>query len=93
MELCHWATSEFVMLSLVILYTTAALMALVATACTALCLVWSVPAWRHRLAPAGSGANALRGLSAQIGSGLVSAGIAACALLAWYGVFCSLAAF
>src|SRR6478672_6042973 len=38
-----------VMLTPIILYTTAALMALVATACTALCLVWSVPTWRHRL--------------------------------------------
>ena len=80
-----------------ILYTTAALMALVATACTALCLIWSVPAWRHWLAPAEADARqhraaGLRGWSAQIGSGLVSAGIAACALLAWYGVYCTLSA-
>lgn len=80
-----------------ILYLTAALMALVATACTALCLAWSVPAWRQRLAPAGAddrrlGAAGLSGRPAQIGGGLVSAGIAACALLAWYGVYCTLAA-
>ncbi|MDB5295572.1 MAG: hypothetical protein JWO31_1555 [Phycisphaerales bacterium] len=87
------------MLSPGILYTAAAMTALVAAACTALCLVWSVPVWRHRLAPAGGGADARRpkaaGLSgrpAQVGSGLVSAGIAACALLAWYGVYCTLSA-
>ena len=80
-----------------ILYATAALMALVASACTALCLVWSVPAWRNWLAPAEAEvrrpkASELSGWSAQIGSGLVSAGIAACALLAWYGVYCTLVA-
>ena len=85
------------MLSPGILYTTAALMALVATACTALCLVWSVPAWRHWLAPAGADvrrpkSGELSGWPAQIGSVLVSAGIAACALLAWYGVYSILAA-
>lgn len=85
------------MLSPATLYATAALMALVATACTALCVAWSVPAWRHRLAPAaadrpGPGTRALSSRAARIGSGLVSAGIAACALLAWYGVYCILAA-
>jgi hypothetical protein len=85
------------MLSPAILYTTAALMALVATACTALCLVWSVPAWRHWLGPADADvrrpkAGELSGWPAQIGSVLVSAGIAACALLAWYGVSCIIAA-
>jgi hypothetical protein len=87
----------FVMLSPGILYATAVLMALVATACTALCLVWSVPAWRHWLAPSGTDvrrpkAGELSGWPAQIGSGLVSAGIAACALLGWYGVYCTLVA-
>ena len=87
------------MLSPGILYTTAALMALVAVACTTLCLVWSVPAWRRRLALAagpsgapGPGAGGLSGWPAAAGSGLVSVGIAACALLAWYGVYCTLAA-
>ena len=85
------------MLSPAILYTTAALMALVAIVCTTLCLVWSVPAWRRRLVPTGVDvrrpkAGELSGLPAQIGSSLVSAGIAACALLAWYGVYCTLAA-
>ena len=85
------------MLTPIILYTTAALMALVATACTALCIVWSVPTWRQRLAPAVNNANVpstggLRGWPASIGSVLISAGIAACALLAWYGVYCVLAA-
>ncbi len=87
------------MLSPGILYTTAALMALVAVACTALCLVWSIPGWRRRLTPAGgtpgaaTGGDGLSGWPAGVGSGLVSAGIAACALLAWYGVYCTLAAF
>lgn len=87
------------MLSPGILYTTAALMALVATACTLLCPVWSVPAWRRRLARDERGldvrspeAAGLAGWPARIGSGLVSAGIAACALVAWYGVYCTLAA-
>jgi hypothetical protein len=87
------------MLSPATLYTTAALMALVATVCTVLCVVWSVPAWRRRLAPA-KGASAattpradgLSGWRASVGSGLVAAGIAASALLAWYGVYCTLAA-
>ena len=85
------------MLSPGILYATAALMALVAVACSALGLVWSVPGWRRRLAQAGgtlgaAGAGGLSGWPAGVGSGLVSAGIAACALLAWYGVYCTLAA-
>lgn len=85
------------MLSPGILYTAAALMALVATICTALCLVWSVPAWRRWLARAGpnvrrSSAAGLTGCPAHIGSWLVAVGIAACALLAWYGVYCTLLA-
>ena len=36
--------------SISVLYTTAALMALVAVACTALCLAWSIPSWRRQLA-------------------------------------------
>lgn len=87
------------MLSTGTLYTTAALLALVSVACTALCLVWSIPAWRRRLASAESASNApapgfgeLRGWPARIGSALVSAGIAACALVAWYGLYCTLAA-
>lgn len=85
------------MLSPGILYTTTVLMALVATACTGLCLVWSVPPLRHRLARTTGDvgrprAAELSGRPAQIGSALVSAGIAACALLAWYGVYCMLAA-
>lgn len=76
-----------------ILYTTAALMALVAVACTALCLVWSIPAWRRRLAlPVAPEVGGLTGWRASVGSGLVSVGIAACALLAWYGTYCTLAA-
>lgn len=85
------------MLSPVLLYATAALMALVAAACTALCLAWSVPAWRRRLAPevvTATTAPRSRGLSgwpAVVGSGLVSAGIGAVAMLAWYGAYCTLA--
>ncbi|HEY1186105.1 MAG TPA: hypothetical protein VGE74_00550 [Gemmata sp.] len=87
------------MLSPGILYTTAVLMALVAAACSALCLVWTNPAWRRRLAPAGGGSagratvtGGLTGWSARVGSGLVSAGTGAVALCAWYGFYCALAA-
>jgi hypothetical protein len=80
------------MTSLVILYTTAALMAVVALACTVLCLAWSIPAWRSRLArsravAAGQGAEAggLTGWPASVANGLVSIGIGACAVVGWYG--------
>ena len=85
--------------SLGILYTTAALMAAVAVACTALCLVWANPAWRSRLASRkdapespGSKTGGLVGWPARVGSWLVSAGIGGCALVAWYGCYCVLAA-
>ncbi|MGC4005981.1 MAG: hypothetical protein QM811_23820 [Pirellulales bacterium] len=87
------------MLVSAILYVTAALMALVAIACTALCLVWSVPAWRSRLAQTDDMADAhhpraagLSGRPARIGSVLISVGIGACTLLAWYGVYGTLTA-
>lgn len=85
------------MLSPGILYMTAVLMALVAVACTTLCLIWTIPAWRRRLAPAEGisdvpGTGGLSGWPAGVGSGLVTAGIAACAVLAWYGVYCTLTA-
>lgn len=87
------------MLSLGVLYTTAVLMALVAAACTALCIVWSNPAWRRRLAPAGSTSGVffaaggeLSGWPARLGSGIVSAGIGTVALMAWYGFYYTLAA-
>ena len=87
------------MLSLGILYSTAALLASVAVACTALCLTWSNPDWRDRLALARSesdasapGAGGLSGWPARVGTGLISAGIAACALVAWYGLYCTLTA-
>jgi len=85
--------------SLIVLYTTAALMAVVAVACTALCLAWSVPAWRRRLARRGvaievqSGdTGGLSGWTARVGSGLISIGIATCAVVGWYGCFSVLAA-
>ena len=87
------------MLSPAILYTTAALLGLVAAACTALCLTWSNPARRRRLAPAGGtsevnapAAGGLSGWPACVGGGLVSTGIGAVALVAWYGLYCTLAA-
>ncbi len=87
------------MLSLGLLYTTAVLMGLVAIACTALCVVWTNPVWRRRLAPTDDGFNGsapvagrLTGWPARLGSGLVSAGIGAVALVAWYGLYCTLAA-
>lgn len=85
--------------SLGVLYTTAALMAVVAVACTVLCLVWSVPGWRRWLDRSGVASEApilksrgLRGWPARVGSGLVSAGIGVCALIAWYGCYCVWAA-
>ena len=85
------------MLPTVILYTTLGLMALVAVSCTALCLAWSIPSWRRRLAarPAvtespASDSKGLVGWRAQLGSGLVSVGIGAVALIAWYGCYCIL---
>jgi len=72
-------------------------MSLVAAACTALCLVWSIPAWRRWLKPTGEdirqpSAAGLSGWPATIGSVLISVGIAGCAMLAWYGVYCTLTA-
>jgi hypothetical protein len=83
--------------SLLVMYTTAALMAIVASACTMLCLVWSIPSWRCRLASPRSVVGSVRaavpgltGWSAHVGSGLISAGIAACAVVGWYGCYCIL---
>ena len=88
-----------VMNALIVLDTTAALMAVVAVACTALCLAWSIPAWRRRLARRGVAceirggeAGGLTGWPLRLGSGLVSIGIASCAVVAWYGCYCVLAA-
>lgn len=85
------------MSSPIVLCFTAALMALVAIACTALCIAWSVPSFRHRLAQSKSGpeanivdASGLTGWPARVGSGLVSTGIAACAFFAAYGCYCIL---
>jgi len=87
------------MLSPAVLYTTAALMALVAAACTALCLAWSVPGWRNRLASTrgapkavGPVVGGLSGWQARVGVGLVSAGIGAAAVVAWGGLYFALAA-
>ena len=83
--------------SLVVLAITAALMALVAVVCTALCIAWSIPSWRHRLSRPGAipvaGASEAAGLTGwpeRVGSGLVSVGIAASAGVAWYGCYCVL---
>lgn len=85
--------------SLVVVYTTAALMAFVAFACTALCFAWSIPSWRHRLArsrtateASGAESAGLTGWPARVGSGLVSTGIAACAAVGWYGCYCVISA-
>jgi len=81
--------------ALIVLDTTAALMAVVAVACTPLCLAWSVPAWRRRLARRGVAfevqsdeTRGLTGWPAGVGSGLISIGIATCAVVAWYGCWC-----
>lgn len=85
--------------ALIVLDTTTALMAVVAVACTALCLAWSVPAWRRRLARRGvafevwgAETGGLTGWPARVGSGLISIGIAFCAVVGWYGCCCVLAA-
>ncbi|MFM8495583.1 MAG: hypothetical protein ACKOEM_08670 [Planctomycetia bacterium] len=78
--------------ALVLSIVAAVSMALVAAACTVLCLAWSIPAWRRRLGGAGlalRGAShngtKLAGLPLRVASGLVSTGLAACAIAAWYG--------
>jgi len=80
------------MKSLIVLSTTAALMAVVALACTALCLVWTIPAWRRRLGRSGAvaagqeaEAGGLTGWPASVANFLVSIGIGACAVVGWYG--------
>jgi hypothetical protein len=85
--------------SLLVLYTTAALMSIVAFFCTVLCLAWLIPSWRRRLAKPGVAlevrgpeTRGLTGWPARVGSGLVSTGIAACAVVAWYGCYTVLAA-
>ena len=85
--------------SLFIMYVTAALMALIAAACTALCLAWSIPSWRRRLAQPRNAVEAnttepagLTGWPARIGRGIISIGIAACAAVGWYGFYCTLSA-
>lgn len=85
--------------SLAVLYTTIALLSIVAVFCTALCLVWSIPSWRRRLARPGVAlkvrgfeTGGLTGWPARVGGGLVSTGIAACAVVAWYGCYRVLAA-
>jgi hypothetical protein len=87
------------MSSLIVLYVTAALMAFVAVACTALCFAWSIPSWRRRLALTGVASQVrepenrgLTGWSSRVGSGLFSTGMAACAAIAWHGSYTVLAA-
>lgn len=87
------------MTSLIIVYATAALMAVVAVACTVLCVAWSVPAWRRRLDRPGvalevldSETGGLTGWPARVGIGLVTIGIASCAVIGWYGCFTVLSA-
>ncbi|MFN8739714.1 MAG: hypothetical protein ACK5YR_07330 [Pirellula sp.] len=83
-------------MSSLVLYTTAALMAFVGFFCAVLCLAWSIPSWRRRLArsqaPGHSEAGGLAGWPARVGSALISIGIAACAVAGWYGCYCVLAA-
>lgn len=77
---------------LVVSTVAAVSMALVAVGCTVLCLAWSIPSWRCRLDAAGvpqrCGSHAgkrLEGLPLRVASGLVSFGLAACSIAAWYG--------
>lgn len=78
-----------------ILYTTAALLAIVGVACVLLCVAWSIPSLRRRLAsPTGAiqvvgspKIGSLNGWPALTGSLLVSIGIGACAAIAIYGSY------
>lgn len=87
-------------MSPLILYTTAALMAIVGFFCTWLCVCWSIPSWRMRLAVSPSipqvlgiqQTHSLTGWPVRVGSVLISAGIAACALTCGYGCCCVLVA-
>jgi len=87
------------MYPLLVMYLTATLMAFVAVACSVLCLVWTIPSWRRRLAQSGVTSEVhepktgrLTGWPAKAGSSFISIGIAACAVVAWYGSYCMLAA-
>lgn len=83
-----------------ILYTTAALMAFVGVVCAVLCVAWSIPSWRRRLAkpPVASQVlgraetGELTGWAARVGIVLVSTGIAACAVVGGYGCYSVLSA-
>ena len=83
------------LLNPIILYTTAALMAIVGVVCALLCVAWSIPSWRRRLATPTVVIHVLRspktegltGGSACVGSILVSIGIGACAVVALYGSY------
>ncbi len=83
-----------------ILFSTAALMALVGVFCAALCVVWSIPSWRYRLGRppvppqlTQHEAQGLTGWSGHVGGVLISIGIAMCALVSLYGCYSVLAAF
>jgi hypothetical protein len=73
---------------------TIALLALLAVSLTAICCAWSIPSWRVRLArrPAVAQPHQLTGWPGHVGSGLVSAALAATAGLAWWGFYVVLAA-
>lgn len=87
------------MQSMLLLYITTALMAVVAVFCSGLCVVWSVPSWRRWLSKDKTfsmesicSPQELTGWPARIGSGLISIGIATCAIVAWYGAWSVLVA-
>lgn len=82
-------------MNLLILYTAALLMALVGVACALLCVVWSIPSWRRRLAnpnvaiqmPGHPKTQGLTGWPAFVGSLSVSVGIGISAAVALYGSY------
>ena len=80
--------------SIVVHFITAMLMVIVAVFCSVLWLAWTIPPWRHRLAasrsesPCRAGeriAAPLTGWRCRAGEAIISAGIAACAAISWYG--------
>ncbi len=86
--------------TIVVLYMTVVLMAVVAVVCTALCLAWSIPSWRSwigrrpvvSIETGGIETRSLNGWPDVVGNLLVSLGIAACAGVGWYGCYNILAA-
>jgi|688.fasta_scaffold143967_3 hypothetical protein len=87
------------LITLLALYVTTTLMALVAVSCTVICCAWAIPSWRQRLAESRAASQfretttgGLTGWPARIGSRLIFAGLIICTLISWYSAYSVLAA-